>query len=84
MSVDFIRFQKGSIKQYEIVDSYDYEKIYYSTNPYLPRGENYSIKNILNLTVVFNLLNETVRAISFANEATSLRPVFMNIEYFNE
>lgn len=51
---------------------------------YLPRGESYSIKNILDLTVIFDLLNETVRTISFANETTSLRPFFLNIEYFNE
>lgn len=98
MSRNFIKFQKGSIEQYEIVDSYDYEKLYYSNQSisthvelwslfcekYLPRRESYSIKNISDLTVAFDPLNETVRAISFANEATSLRPLYMNIEYFNE
>ncbi|MGG1166292.1 MULTISPECIES: hypothetical protein [Bacillus cereus group] len=51
---------------------------------YLPRGQSYSIKRILDLTVIFDLLNEMVRTIYFANESIPLRPVFMNIEYFNE
>ncbi|KAB2460943.1 hypothetical protein F8160_02380 [Bacillus sp. CH126_4D] len=98
ISGDFIMFQKGSIEQYEIVGSYEYEKVYYNNqsftiyaklwssfcNKYLPTGSNYRFKQILDLTVIFDLLNEIVGTISFVNEPIPLRPVFMNIEYFNE
>ncbi|EPC8422636.1 hypothetical protein ORL62_21815 [Bacillus cereus] len=98
ISGDFIMFQKGSIEQYEIVGPYDYEKVYYNNqsfstyaklwssfcDKYLPRGSDYIFKQISDLTVIFHFLNEIVRTIPFVNEPLPLRPVFMNIEYFNE
>ncbi|MEM5603545.1 hypothetical protein ACQVPW_29565 [Bacillus cereus] len=98
MSGDFIMFQNGSIEQYEIVGPYDYEKVYYNNqscstyaklwssfcDKYLPTGSGYRFKRILDLTVIFDLLNEMVGRISFVNESIPLRPIFMNIEYFNE
>ncbi|MRC19105.1 hypothetical protein GH866_26415 [Bacillus thuringiensis] len=98
ISGDFIKFQKGSIEQYEIDGSYDYEKVKYNNtafpayhklwssfcDKYIANGSGYKFRQILDLTVIFDLLNEMVETIPFANESIPLRPVFMNIEYFNE
>ncbi|PGN46110.1 hypothetical protein CN962_21010 [Bacillus cereus] len=98
ISGDFIRFQEGSIEQYEIDGSHDYEKVKYNNKEfsayhklwasfcekYIAGGSGYHFRQILDLTVIFDVLNEMVETISFANESIPLRPVFMNIEYFNE
>lgn len=97
ISGDFFTFQRGLIEQNE-VNGYEYDKMTYNSKAlstysilwslfcekYLPAGQSYNFKRILDLTVIFEVLDEIVRSVSFTNETIPLRPVLKNIGYFNK
>ncbi|MFJ7827597.1 hypothetical protein [Psychrobacillus sp. NPDC096623] len=97
MSGDFFKYQQGNIEQYEITGPFGYEKLIYNNRSiepftelwssfcdnYLPRNHTSIIKGIMDLTVLLQLLIDHVKIAEFPDVAIPLRPVFLNIGYFN-
>lgn len=98
MSGDFFIFHQGCIEQYEITGPYEYEKMFYNNSSiqpfaelwlsfcekYLPRNHIGTIKRIMDLTVLLQLLIDHVKNAEITYNDIPLRPIFLNINYFNK